>query len=42
MYGLVQAKCALFDLMQDGNGQWQFEDGLHGRASMRIEITVER
>ncbi len=38
---LIQCKSAFFDLMEDGENQRKFENGLHWRVGGWIEVAVE-
>lgn len=38
---LIERVFSFFDLMEDGERQGKFENGLHGRVSGRVEVAVE-
>lgn len=40
--GLVQREATQLDEVKSGDREWQFEDGLHGGMSVRIEVAVQR
>ena len=39
--GLVERELALLDLVEDGEGEGELEDGLHGRMGGGVEVAVE-
>ncbi len=40
--GLIEGEPALLDLVEDGEGEGELEDGLHGRMGGGVAVAVER